>query len=124
MVQKEGQNGGGYLIAFLCIKAIPFGINILFGSMGEITTEKSGNLNLGIPGMMYIGRHCWTSIGAFFMKTAALQMELDMGVLISFLCAFFHVRPWRRLVYSVLTITLRANQNVTGLALTTFGVGG
>ena len=45
-----------------------------------------------------------------------------MGVLISFLCAFL-CAALGGLIYSVLTITLRANQNVTGLALTTFGVG-
>ena len=45
-----------------------------------------------------------------------------MGLLISFVCAFV-CAALGGLVYSVLTITLRANQNVTGLALTTFGVG-
>ena len=39
------------LIAWI-IRAIPFGTIIMFGSMGEITTEKSGNLNLGVPGIM------------------------------------------------------------------------
>ena len=42
------------LIAWI-IRAIPFGTIIMFGSMGEITTEKSGNLNLGVPGIMYLG---------------------------------------------------------------------
>lgn len=44
----------GTLIAFLH-RAIMQGIPLLFGSTGEIITEKSGNLNLGIPGIMYIG---------------------------------------------------------------------
>ena len=34
--------------------AIVFGTVILYGSMGEILTEKSGNLNLGVPGIMYL----------------------------------------------------------------------
>ena len=42
------------LIAWI-IRAIPFGTIIMFGSMGEIVTEKSGNLNLGVPGIMYLG---------------------------------------------------------------------
>jgi general nucleoside transport system permease protein len=42
------------LITFLH-RAIMQGIPLLFGSTGEIMTEKSGNLNLGIPGVMYIG---------------------------------------------------------------------
>ena len=36
-------------------KAIVQGICILYGALGEIMTEKSGNLNLGIPGIMYMG---------------------------------------------------------------------
>ncbi len=35
--------------------AIQFGTVIMFGAMGEILTEKSGNLNLGVPGIMYLG---------------------------------------------------------------------
>lgn len=35
--------------------AVSFGTVIMFGSAGEILTEKSGNLNLGVPGMMYLG---------------------------------------------------------------------
>ena len=63
------------LIAWI-IRAIPFGTIIMFGSMGEITTEKSGNLNLGVPGIMYLGgfagfasssiftNHCFETLGS------------------------------------------------------------
>ena len=44
----------GVIIIFIQ-KAIAQGIGILFGALGEILTEKSGNLNLGIPGIMYMG---------------------------------------------------------------------
>ena len=44
----------GFLVIFIQ-KAIGQGIGILYGALGEIMTEKSGNLNLGIPGMMYMG---------------------------------------------------------------------
>ena len=42
------------LIAWI-MRAIPFGTIIMYGAMGEIVTEKSGNLNLGVPGIMYFG---------------------------------------------------------------------
>ena len=35
--------------------AIVFGTIIIYGAIGEILTEKSGNLNLGVPGVMYLG---------------------------------------------------------------------
>lgn len=42
------------LIAWI-MRAIPFGTIIMYGAMGETVTEKSGNLNLGVPGIMYLG---------------------------------------------------------------------
>ena len=42
-----------FLLAFIP-RAIVQGIPLLYGSTGEIITEKSGNLNLGIPGVMYV----------------------------------------------------------------------
>ena len=42
------------LVSFIP-RAVVQGIPLLFGSTGEIMTEKSGNLNLGIPGVMYVG---------------------------------------------------------------------
>ncbi len=46
-------------------RAVVQGIPLLFGSTGETLTEKSGNLNLGIPGVMYVGGICGV-IGSFF----------------------------------------------------------
>lgn len=102
-------------------KAIGQGIGILYGAIGEIMTEKSGNLNLGIPGMMYMGGIAGL-MGAFFYEQAVPEPNGMAGLLISFVCAFL-CAALGGLIYSVLTISLRANQNVTGLALTTFGVG-
>ena len=110
----------GLLIIFMQ-KAIGQGIGILYGALGEILTEKSGNLNLGIPGMMYMGGIAGL-IGAFLYENSSAAPNGAVGVLISFLCAYL-CAALGGLIYSVLTITLRANQNVTGLALTTFGVG-
>ena len=109
------------MIATIINKAIIQGIPLLFGSTGEIITEKSGNLNLGIPGIMYVGG-CTGVIGAYLYEHSVetpeafwcIVIPLLSSILGSFLAA---------LIYSFLTITLRANQNVTGLALTTFGVG-
>lgn len=102
-------------------KAIAQGMCMLFGSLGEILTEKSGNLNLGIPGLMYMGGIAGL-MGAFFYEASTPDPIGWVGVLISFGSAFL-CAGFGAFLYSVLTISLRANQNVTGLALTTFGVG-
>ena len=102
-------------------KAIVQGICILYGALGEIMTEKSGNLNLGIPGIMYMGGIAGL-MGAFLYEKDNPDPNAFIGVLISFVCAFACAMIGG-LIYSILTITLRVNQNVTGLALTTFGMG-
>ncbi len=102
-------------------KAIGQGIGILFGANGEILTEKSGNLNLGVPGMMYMGGIAGLA-GAFLYEKAAATPIPVVGFLIALVCALL-AGALGGLIYSVLTISLRANQNVSGLALTTFGVG-
>lgn len=75
------------LITFLH-RAIMQGIPLLFGSTGEIMTEKSGNLNLGIPGVMYIGGMSGV-IGAFLYENS-LESKADavpfLAVLIPLLC--------------------------------------
>ena len=73
------------LIAWI-IRAIPFGTIIMFGSMGEITTEKSGNLNLGIPGIMYMGGIAGL-MGAFFYEKSTETPNGAIGVLVSLLCS-------------------------------------
>lgn len=104
-------------------RAVMQGIPLLYGSTGEILTEKSGNLNLGIPGVMYVGGICGV-IGAFFYEQAvpAEQMSAFLAIAIPMLCSLAG-SLLMGLLYCLLTVTLRANQNVTGLAMTTFGVG-
>ena len=112
------------LLAFYFSRAVQQGIPLLFGSTGETLTEKSGNLNLGIPGIMYVGGICGV-IGAFFYEQScgsAEQMSALLAILIPLLCCLAG-SFLMGLIYCFLTVTLRANQNVTGLALTTFGVG-
>lgn len=102
-------------------KAIVQGIGILFGSIGEIVTEKSGNLNLGIPGLMYMGGIAGL-MGAFYYENAVAVPYPFVGMIISLFCALI-CAALGAFIYSFLTISLRANQNVVGLALTTFGIG-
>lgn len=101
--------------------AIVFGTVILFGAAGEILTEKSGNLNLGVPGIMYLGGIAGL-VSAFFYENGNPNPNVFVAVLISLL-ASFGAAFLGGLLFSFLTITLRANQNVTGLTLTIFGGG-
>ena len=105
-------------------RAVVQGIPLLFGSTGEILTEKSGNLNLGIPGIMYVGGICGV-IGAFFYENSLADKAMMNGflaVMIPLVCCLLG-SLLMGLLYCFLTVSLRANQNVTSLAMTTFGVG-
>lgn len=111
-------------IITLLQRAIVQGIPILYGSTGEILTEKSGNLNLGIPGIMYVGGISGV-IGAFLYENSLESKDAVnpfLAILIPFICTVIG-SLLMGLLYCFLTTTLRANQNVTGLAMTTFGVG-
>ncbi len=98
------------LINFL-YASIRAGTPLLLGTTGEILTEKSGSLNLGVEGMMAIGAIGGYVLGCRFDSfLMALLFAFVFGCLSGLLFAF-------------LTVTMQANQNVTGLALTIFGVG-
>ena len=109
------------MLATIINKAIVQSIPLLFGATGEIITEKSGNLNLGIPGIMYVGGNMGI-MGAYIYEHAVQTPNPVLCILIPLVCSLIG-SALCALIYSFLTITLRANQNVTGLALTTFGVG-
>ena len=100
--------------------AIAFGTIIMLGAMGEILIEKAGNLNLGIPGIMYLGA-IGGLVAAFFYEQGGGASPV-VGLVLSFLCSVIFAAVGG-LIYAFLTITLRANQNVTGLTLTIFGGG-
>ncbi len=105
-------------------RAVVQSIPLLLGSTGEILTEKSGNLNLGIPGIMYVGAISGV-IGAFYYERSLASPSDAVGLLavgIPILCCILGAFLMG-LLYCFLTVTLRANQNVTGLAMTTFGIG-
>ena len=105
----------------LLTSAIVFGTVILYGAVGEIFTEKSGNLNLGVPGIMYLGGIAGLA-AAFFYEMYAAEPVGWVGLVLSFIAAFA-ASALGGLIYAFLTISLRANQNVTGLTLTIFGAG-
>jgi len=107
------------IVAFIP-RAVQQAVPLMLGSTGETVTEKSGNLNLGIPGVMYVGAICGV-IGSFFYEQSS-NFNSFIGVLIPLLCCLIG-SLLMGLLYCFLTVTLRSNQNVTGLAMTTFGVG-
>ena len=99
-------------------------IPLLYGCTGETITQKAGNLNLGLPGVMYVGGISGV-IGAFLYERScgsAANMNAFLAIMIPLLCCLLG-SLLMGLLYCFLTVTLRANQNVTGLAMTTFGVG-
>jgi len=111
------------LVAFIP-RAVVQGVPLLYGSTGEILTQKSGNLNLGIPGVMYVGAISGV-IGSFFYEQsvgAGNPLNGFLAIMIPLVCSLIG-SLLMGLLYCFLTVTLRANQNVTGLAMTTFGIG-
>lgn len=103
------------------LRAVAFGTIIMYGAMGETVTEKSGNLNLGVPGIMYLGGFAGFASSYYYEKSATNPNGF-VCIVIALTCCILASMAGG-LIFSFLTITLRANQNVTGLALTTFGMG-
>jgi len=100
----------GMFINFL-VASIKAGTPLLFGTTGEIVTEKAGNVNLGVEGMMFMGAFAGFYAG---YHTDNLYLSLLASFAAGILGAF---------LYALLTVTFMANQNVTGLTLTIFGTG-
>lgn len=109
------------LVSFIP-RAILQGMPLLFGCTGETISEKAGSLNLGIPGVMYVGAICGV-IGAFlYEQSCGGDVNTFLAIIIPFICCIAGALIMG-LLFAFLTVTLRANQNVTGLAMTTFGIG-
>ena len=105
--------------------AIAIAIVFLYGCLGEILMEKVGHLNLGIPGIMCMGTvgGCWGV--SLYMSNFAdnpLSANWFLLILISSLLSFAFAAIGG-LIYAFITVSLKCNQNVTGLALTIFGAG-
>lgn len=99
-----------WLISFLTATVVA-GTPLLFGTLGEIITEKAGHLNLGVEGIMLMGAVIGFIVG---FKT---------GNPILALIAAMAAGAGGALLYAFLTVGLRANQVVSGLTLTIFGSG-
>lgn len=98
-------------ITIFLAAAVVAGTPLLFATLGEILTEKVGNLNLGVEGMMLMGAVVGFTVG---LKTANPFLAIVSAALAG---------SFGALIYAFLTITLRANQVVSGLTLTIFGTG-
>ena len=106
----------------LITAAVLYGTPLLYGTTGEILTEKSGNLNLGVEGMMFMGGAVGLGAAFYYEKLTGAAVSAPLAVVIA-IAGSFLAGAAGALIFSFLTITLRANQNVTGLALTIFGTG-
>jgi general nucleoside transport system permease protein len=99
------------LLASILTISIAAGTSLVFATIGEIFTERAGILNLGVEGMLIMG--AITGFAAAFHTESAWA-----GVAVAML-----VGGTMALIHAFLTITLRADQTVSGLALTLFGSG-
>ena len=99
-----------FILKFI-VAAVGAGTPLLFGTVGEIMSEKVGHLTLGVEGMMAIG------------AVAGFAAGYATGNLAAAMAAAFLAGMLAALIYAVLTVGFMANQNVIGLTLTIFGVG-
>ncbi|AJE99809.1 ABC transporter permease [Pandoraea apista] len=99
------------LLTPLAASAVIAAIPLMLAALGELVTEKSGVLNLGVEGTMLMG-----AIGAFAVtvQTGSLWLGVLAGIAAG--VAMSAIFAW-------LTLSLMANQVATGLALTIFGIG-
>ena len=111
------------IINFL-FQTIRSSMAFLFGSTGEILTEKSGHLNLGIPGTMCVGAAFGCCAESVYITSCGGVDAANpfLAVLLPIIATFIG-GGIMGLIYCFLAVTLRANQNVTGLVLTTLGIG-
>ncbi len=99
------------IITLFIHNIILYNIPILYGTIGEIMVEKSGSLNLGVEGTMAVG-------AIFGYVCGCYANSLGVGIAAAFLMGAVC-----GLIFAVLTVSLQANQNITGLTMSTFGVG-
>ena len=109
------------MITFL-VSAISIATVLLFGCVGEIITEKAGHLNLGIPGIMCMGTAGGCLGTSLYMGIANGNPSWLLLVLFSLVFSVIFAAATGA-IYALLTVSLRCNQNITGLAITIFGAG-
>ena len=109
-------------LSTLFVFSVVNGTPLLYGTLGEILTEKSGNMNLGVEGILFMGGAAGLGGAFYYEKLAGANASPFVALLLAVFFAFL-AGALASLLFSFITITLRANQNVTGLALTIFGTG-
>jgi len=113
---------GNFAVVDFLFMAIIAATPLLFATLGEILTQKSGSLNLGVEGMMFMGAASGVAASFFYESIAGDATSGFVSAMLAVLIGFL-AGALGGFIYSVLTVTFRANQNVTGLALTIFGIG-
>ncbi len=98
-------------VAQLIVLTLAAGTPLVYAALGELVTEKSGVLNLGVEGMMLAG-----AVTSFIV--AATTHSAWLGV-----AAGMAAGAALSLIFGVLTLSLMANQVASGLALSLFGIG-
>ncbi len=97
----------------IAVSAIAYGTPLVFAGLGELLTERSGVLNLGVEGMMLMG-----AVTAFY--TSQVLHGPGWAVLVVAVIAAGGAGAAMALIHAFLSITVRVNQIVSGLALTIF----
>ena len=103
--------GGLDTTAAVLITVVGAATPLLFAALGELVTEKSGVLNLGVEGMMLVG------------AVAGFATAIGSGSILAAIVVAALAGAGMALLFGILTLTLLANQVATGLALTMFGIG-
>jgi general nucleoside transport system permease protein len=96
------------ILVVVLASAVAYGTPLLYAALGELLTERSGVLNLGVEGMMLVG-----AVMGFWavQRTDSLLLAILVAAAAGGAMALIH---------AFLVVTLRANQIVSGLALTIF----
>lgn len=102
------------LLVVILASAVAYGTPLLYASLGELLAERSGVLNLGVEGMMLVG----AVMGFWSVQT--LGGSSEVALLLALVVAMI-AGSAIALIHAFLVVTLRANQIVSGLALTIFG---
>lgn len=113
------------LITWICT-AVVFATVLSLASLGETINEKAGHLNLGVPGIMYLSAIIgYQSIRLYCLGTGATYGNFLDGFMIAIIGIFSSLLTGALLgfIYSLMCVTFKANQNVMGLVISTFGVG-
>ena len=101
--------------------AVIYGTTLTLSGMGETINEKSGHLNLGVPGIMYLSAIC-SFLPLYQYEQSVSNPNAFVAILIALVISYA-VGALMGFIYSLMCVTFKANQNVVGLVISSFGVG-